>query len=95
VNKPPRIARYAFIKRGLDAEIWPIPDRLPLTRIIHESSTATASTQLRQAWLPFKCGQARRSVGRHPVQGCLPPSRLHVPVSQGVFRFRYEPSCGL
>jgi len=26
-------------------------------------------------------GRARRSVGRHPVQGCLASSRLHAPVS--------------
>jgi len=55
-------------------------------RIFMNISAAIADSPLRQAWT--RSGRrpgrrARHSVGQHPVQGCLPPSRLRAPVSLG------------
>jgi hypothetical protein len=58
-----------------------------LARIIHDGfycNRRYAATTSLAAGLARPGGRARRSVGHQPVQGCLPSSRLHAPVSQGV-----------
>ena len=58
-----------------------------LARIIHESfyfNRRHAAVTSLAADYPHPGWRARRSVGRHPVQGCLSSSRLHAPVSHGV-----------
>ena len=58
-----------------------------LARIIHDGfycSRRYAATTSLAAGSARPGGRARRSVGQQPVQGCLPSSRLHAPVSQGV-----------
>jgi len=59
---------------------------LVLARIIHErfycNRGFAAATRL-AACFTAPSGRARRSGGQHPVQGCLPSSRLRAPVSLG------------